>query len=143
MGGTALPATAIAGGACLVPLTLREAYQSIVDTSVQSSVVIGIEPLLLEEPILKLRIHLGIHTFADVFFNAETGKTSFALIKDEQRILGADNTRGWHIHPFDSPERHCPCDDISFASFLRQVEENQETEKWGSGLGISAPRTLE
>ena len=110
----------------MAPLTLREAYRHIIDSSAQSPVVIGIEPLLLEEPVLKLCVHLGASLFVDVFFNAETGKTSFALIKDGQRIFGADNTRGWHLHPFGSPERHCPCDATSFVSFLQQVEENQE-----------------
>jgi hypothetical protein len=110
----------------LAPLTLREAYRHIVDTSAQSPVVTGIELLLLEEPVLKLRVHLGTSLFVDVFFNAETSKTSFALIKDAQRIFGADNTRGWHRHPFGSPESHCPCEAMAFASFLRHVEENQE-----------------
>ena len=109
----------------MAPLTWREAYRHIIDTSAQSPVVIGIESLLLEEPVLKLRVHLGASLFVDVFLNAETGKTSFALIKDGQRIFGADNTRGWHVHPCGSPARHCPCDATSFASFLRQVEENQ------------------
>ena len=110
----------------MAPLTLREAYQRIVDTSAQSPIVIGLEPLLLEEPVLKLRVHLAASLFVDVFYNAATGKMSFALIKDGQRIFGVDNTRGWHLHPFGSPERHCPCDATSFASFLQQVEENQE-----------------
>jgi hypothetical protein len=107
-------------------LTLREAYRHIIDTSGQSPVVIGIEPLLLEEPILKLRVHLGASLFVDVFFNAETGKTSFALIKDRQRIFGADNTRGWHLHPFGSNSvRHDSCLEApdrfrqEFPSFLR------------------------
>ena len=68
MGRTALQTTEIAGGGRLAPLTLREAYQRIVDTSAQSPVVIGIEPLLLEEPVLKLRVHLGASLFVDVFF---------------------------------------------------------------------------
>ena len=79
----------------------------------------------LEEPVLKLRVHLGASLFIDIFFNAETSKTSFALIKDAQRIFGVDNTRGWHLHPFGSPESHCPCEVMSFVSFLRQVEDNQ------------------
>jgi len=98
---------------------------TIIDTSAQSPVVIGIEQFLLEEPVLKLRVHLGASLFVDVFLNAETGKTSFALIKDGQRIFGVDNTRGWHLHPFANPERHCPRDEMSFASFLWQVEENR------------------
>jgi hypothetical protein len=83
----------------LAPLTLREAYRHIVDTSAQSPVVTGIELLLLEEPVLKLRVHLGTSLFVDVFFNAETSKTSFALIKDAQRNFGTDHTRGWHSIP--------------------------------------------
>ena len=109
----------------MAPLTLRETYQHIVDISAQSPMVIGLEPLLLEEPVLKLRVHVGTSLFIDVFYNAETGKTSFALIQDGQRIFGADNTRGWHRHPFESPEQHCPCEATSFASFLQQVEDNQ------------------
>jgi hypothetical protein len=123
-----LQAAATAGGAGLAPLTWREAYQRIVTACAQSAVVTGIEPLLLDEPMLKLRAHLGALAFVDVSFNAETGKTSFALIQNRQRILGADNTRGWHIHPFDSPESHHPCAEMSFEDFLRQVEQNKE--KW-------------
>jgi hypothetical protein len=109
-------------------MTLRELYREIINTSVRSALVTGIEPILLEEPVLKLRAHLGILAFIEVFFNEETGKASFALIKNSQRIFGADNTRGWHLHPFDSPESHGPCEEMSFANFLIQVEENQE--KW-------------
>jgi hypothetical protein len=112
----------------VAPLTLREVYRHIIDTSAQSPIVTGIELLLLDEPVLKLRVHLGAVAFVEVFFNAETGKTSFALIKDRQRIFGADNTRGWHTHPFDSPESHHPCEEMVFESFLRQVEQNQD--KW-------------
>jgi len=101
-------------------------YRCILDTSVQSPIVTGIEVLLLEEPVLKVRAYVEAFAFVEVFFNAETGKTSFALIKDRHRIFGADNTRGWHLHPFDSPESHCPCEAMSFACFLRHVETNKE-----------------
>ena len=103
----------------MAPLTLREAYRHIIDTSAQSSIVTGIELLLLDEPVLKLRVHLGTVAFVEIFFNAETGKTSFALIKDRQRIFGVDNTRGWHTHPFGNPESHHPCEEMSFGQFLR------------------------
>jgi len=108
-------------------VTAQEAYRHLIDISAQSALVTGIEPLLLEEPVLKLRAHVGTLAFIDVFFNTETGKTSFALIKDGRRIFGADNTRGWHLHPFSSPESHSPCAEISFESFLQQVEQNRET----------------
>jgi hypothetical protein len=112
----------------VAPLILREVYRHIIDTSAQSPTVTGVELLLLDEPVLKLRVHLGTVAFVEIFFNAETGKTSFALIKDRQRIFGADNTRGWHMHPFNSPESHHRCEEISFENFLRQVEQNKD--KW-------------
>ena len=109
-------------------LTLREVYRHIVDTSAPSPMVTGIELLLLDERVLKLRVHLGAVAFVEVFFNAETGKTSFALTKDRQRIFGVDNTRGWHTPPFDSPESYHPCEARVFARFLRQMDHNQD--KW-------------
>lgn len=127
MGRSYLQAAALARGTGVDPLTLREVYQHIVHTCVQSSIVTGIEPLVLEEPVLKLRAHLGALAFLEVFLNTETGKTSFALIKNSQRMSGADNTPGWHIHPFDSPESHVPCAAMSFEMFLRHVESHQDT----------------
>ena len=126
MGRAALQAAAAPGGTGVAPLTAQEMYRYILDTSVQSSMVTGIALLLLEEPVLKLRAYVGALVFVDVFFNAETGKTSFALIKDQHRIFGADNTRGWHLHPFESPESHYPCETMSFAGFLRHVETHRE-----------------
>ena len=64
----------------MAPVTAQEAYRHLIDISAQSALVTGIEPLLLEEPVLKLRAHVGTLAFIDVFFNTETGKTSFALI---------------------------------------------------------------
>jgi hypothetical protein len=107
-------------------LTLREAYQHLINVCAQSAIVTGVELLLLEEPVLKLRVHVGSVAFVDVFVNVETGKASFALIKDQQRIFGADNTRGWHLHPFASPESHHPCEEMSLENFLTQIEQNKD-----------------
>ena len=38
-------------------------------------------------------------TFVTVYFNALTGKTSYALIHHSQRVAGYDNYRFWHHHP--------------------------------------------
>ncbi len=56
---------------------------------------------------LKLRVHPGTLAFVDVFSNEQTGKTSFALIKEGERIFGADNAREGYIRPFKAPENHC------------------------------------
>ena len=128
MGRSYLQEASLKRGEGFDTLTLRELYRQIVNMCVGSTLVTGIELLLVEEPILKLRAHLRGLVFIEVFFNEETGKTSFALIKDSKRIFGVDNTRGWHIHPVDSPESHDPYEEISFESFLIQVGKHKE--KW-------------
>ncbi|MBI3330060.1 MAG: hypothetical protein HYZ81_25550 [Nitrospinae bacterium] len=109
----------------MAPVTWREGYQTLLQASLQSPLLTGIEPLILEAPVLKLRVHVGAYGFVEVFWNVETGKTSFALIRGERRVFGADNTRGWHLHPFDDPDRHVPCDAMSLESFLQQVDTHQ------------------
>lgn len=111
-------------------LKWREAYQEILDVCTRSTLITGVTPLLLDEPVLKLRAHLPPSAFIDIFVNVETEKVSFALIKEERRIFGVDNTRGWHLHSFDNPEEHHPCEVTSFESFLAQVE--QHKDKWDS-----------
>ena len=64
-------------------------------------------------------------SFIDVYYSEIIGKTSFAHIKNNQRIFGADNAGGWHWHPYEDPQRHDFVDkEIAFAEFLKRVEEN-------------------
>lgn len=41
-----------------------------------------------------IRVPMTFGGFIDAFFNAETGTTAFALIREDKRIFGADNTGG-------------------------------------------------
>lgn len=53
-----------------------------------------------------------------------TGTTAYALIDKGQRIFGADNTGGWHYHPFQDPTRHEPlARAMTFAEFIAQLEQ--------------------
>ena len=53
-----------------------------------------------------------------------TGATAYALIDKGQRIFGADNTGGWHYHPFQDPTRHEPlARAMTFAEFIAQLEQ--------------------
>jgi hypothetical protein len=63
-------------------------------------------------------------SFIDVYYNQESGKTTFAHIDNENRVFGADNRRGiWHWHLLKDPSKHQLTDhEITFAEFLRQVE---------------------
>lgn len=71
-----------------------------------------------------IRVPVHSDKFIDTFFNEQTGRTAFALIKNNQRIFGADNTGGWHLHPFDDPQQHIPLNSpLSFAEFLGLLED--------------------
>lgn len=62
--------------------------------------------------------------YIDAFHNEQTGTTAYALIDKGQRIFGADNTGGWHYHPFHDPTRHEPlADAMTFAVFVAQIEQ--------------------
>jgi len=85
----------------------------------------GLEDLkvsIFEDLILKIRINLG-EMYIDVFYNAESGKRAYALIKDNERIFGADNTGRWHKHPFANPDGHTFCKEVSFEDFLKETFE--------------------
>lgn len=72
---------------------------------------------------INLRVPLVNGDFIDVFYNEVSDTTAYALIRNNQRIYGADNTGGWHYHPFDAPEEHVPLAvPLFFSKFLEAVE---------------------
>ncbi|WP_290902642.1 hypothetical protein [Ferroglobus sp.] len=97
--------------------------KEILEACEKSEIVRGVNVESFDNVILKVRIYLVEDFFIDVFYNDDTKRVAFALIKNEKRIFGADNTGGWHIHPFEDPERHEPCEPMSFEEFLEAVEE--------------------
>ena len=74
---------------------------------------------------VSLRVPLTIGGFVDSFYNEHSGTTAYALIQNNQRIFGADNTGGWHLHPFNDPKRHdqLPAA-MSFAEFIAYIEQH-------------------
>lgn len=72
---------------------------------------------------INIRVYLTLDGYIDVFYNQETERVAFAWIQDGNRIYGADNTGGWHIHPFADPSQHFPLSiDMSFANFVKEIE---------------------
>ncbi len=59
--------------------------------------------------VLACRAKVDTNNFVAVYFNALTGKTSYALIHRDQRVAGYDNYKFWHYHPAEEPDRHLPC----------------------------------
>lgn len=96
--------------------------KQILEACEKSEIVGGVKVESFDNVILKVRIYLIEDFFIDVFYNDDTKRVAFALVKNEKRVFGADNTGGWHIHPFDDPERHEPCEPVSFEEFLEAVE---------------------
>lgn len=67
------------------------------------------------------RLHLSDTSLADVYYSASAGKTSFAHVRDNKRVFGADNAGGWH--PYEDPEAHIPSPtEITFEEFLKKLE---------------------
>lgn len=58
--------------------------------------------------VIKGRVFLENNFFLQVYFNAQTKTTAFALIKEEKRTWGIDfdSIRGWHLHPVENPDDH-------------------------------------
>jgi hypothetical protein len=74
---------------------------------------------------INLRLEIIPDGFIDAFYNDRTDTLAFALIEHGTRIFGSDNAGGWHIHPFDDPERHdpLPCA-MSFRDFVTAIEQH-------------------
>jgi len=86
--------------------------------------IINYELNIEDNVIVKSRIFLIDTSFVEVYYNFENGKASFALIKNNKRIFGADNLGFWHIHPFNNPERHLRCDEIGIEDFIKKIKNN-------------------
>lgn len=69
------------------------------------------------------RLDIVTGDFIDVFFNEQTDTLAYAVIHDGKRIFGADNTGGWHIHPWQRPANHEALPEpMSFATFVGAIE---------------------
>lgn len=61
--------------------------------------------------------------FVEVYYNAQTGSTSFAYIQEGKRAFGANNMRvGWHLHPFEKTSNHESSPPLSVSDFLKALE---------------------
>lgn len=106
------------------PVTAVQFVQDVVDACARSDCVVTCRLMLLDEPVAKLRAELADGSFIEMFHNADTSKYSFAWIAGGRRIFGADNTRGWHIHPISDPASHEVHAPVSFHEFLAEVEKH-------------------
>jgi hypothetical protein len=107
-------------------MTLIEFEQQVFAVAIASPIC-GI-PLVrrLTPTSINLRIDVATGGFIDAFCNEQTGTVAFALIRQDRRAFGADNTGGWHVHPFADPDRHDPLPGaMTFAEFVAEIERCQ------------------
>ena len=103
-------------------VTASEFSKEIMRLCSESKVVRNYNVKIHEGAIAKIRISLVDRSFIEVYYNFETGKISFAWIRNNKRIYGADNLGYWHLHPVDDPKGHIKSGEIGFAQFLLDVE---------------------
>lgn len=109
----------------MVDLNAFEFARTIQDGCDRSDLVLSYDVRILDNTVVKVRVVLIVDAFIDVFYNADTARCSYALIQNGERVFGADNAFvGWHLHPFDTPDKHVPASEVSFEEFLKHVEEN-------------------
>lgn len=109
------------------PFQFARAVQSACD---RSSLVASYDVRILDDTVVKIRAALTYDAFIDVFYNADTGKCSYALVEKAARVFGADNAFiGWHVHPFEDPSQHVPSSEVSFDDFLSSVEQHAVQER--------------
>jgi len=76
---------------------------------------------------ISLRVSIASGGFIDAFYNEQTDTIAFAFIREDQRLYSADNTGGWHAHPFADPARHDPlADPLSFTELVNEIEQQQQ-----------------
>ncbi|MFB6147716.1 MAG: hypothetical protein ABEJ66_02420 [Candidatus Nanohaloarchaea archaeon] len=92
----------------------------ILDIAAEYSFVTDFSIEVHEGVVLESRLELE-KGFVDIYSNSETGKTAYAWIVDGERVYGADNTGGWHIHPFGDPGRHESSDRVDLEDFFDKV----------------------
>jgi len=107
----------------MAQMTVSEFVEGISAACRKSNIVANIKTELHENIVAKIRVFLIKDCFADVFYNSDTDRIDFALIRNSKRIYGADNLGGWHYHPFEDPEKHIACETMNFADFLGKVRE--------------------
>lgn len=99
-----------------------EAFESRLRSAIASHLPEAQTHLAVQRAIvLQGRVVVDDDIFLHVYFNALTSKTIYALIYRGQRVMGYDNYRFWHFHPFGAPDDHIPCDEPDVNDVLAAV----------------------
>lgn len=106
----------------MAKIEAHEFSKGIIKACSESRIVKSWDVKIYEHAVAKIRVFLVDKSFLEVYYNSETSKISFAWIRNNKRIYGADNLGYWHLHPIDNPEEHIKSRKMSFKRFLLNVE---------------------
>ena len=105
-------------------MTLAEFAREILSVAMTSAICDVPSVRRLTPTAINLRVPITTGGFVDAFYNEQTGTVAFAFIRSGQRLFGADNTGGWHVHPFAGPDQHDPLPaPMTFAAFVVEIEQ--------------------
>jgi hypothetical protein len=108
-------------------MTLEEFEKQVLSTCLRSPIVASVAVSGSGITWLRLRVYLVNRSFIEAYCNESVGRVAFALVQEGRRILGADNTGGWHWHPYEDPDSHSAAEaEIAFEAFLQLVAEKME-----------------
>ena len=80
-------------------MTLLDFENQVANAAIASSICDIPRVVRLSSTAIKLRVEITSGDFIDAFYNEETNTTAYALIRQGQRVFGADNTGdGIFIH---------------------------------------------
>lgn len=113
----------------MAKVTASEFCKEIIRICSESKIVNNWDVKIHEDAVARIRVFLSDKSFLEVYYNSETEKTSFAWIRNNKRIYGADNLGYWHLHPVENPEEHVKSGEMSFSGFLQNVEKYFEVTK--------------
>jgi hypothetical protein len=72
---------------------------------------------------LRIRIQISSESFIALYHNAQNGRGSYTLIRNERRVFGYDGVTDWHCHPIKNPEEHIPCVKPRLRQVLREMKQ--------------------
>lgn len=121
MGRTGVEKKKVRGSTQVDRMNPDEFASLIIDLCTQFDIVRDYSLDIYENVIVKSRIYLD-EGFVQVFRNFDSQKIAFAWLIDEERVYGADNTGGWHVHPYENPSRHVVSSPVELDEFLENVE---------------------
>jgi hypothetical protein len=75
---------------------------------------------------LEARAWLDEETFIEFYFNSLTGRKNYALVHRQQRVMGYDNYKFWHRHPFGKAQEHIPCSEPALDEVIVEMKEVTE-----------------